>query len=94
MFVPVSSLSFGERARLALARLVASGCNVLLLDEPVNHLDIGSREQFEQGLAAFAGTILIVVHDRYFIERFATGVWSIERGTIRRYLDLADMRHG
>lgn len=94
VFVPVSSLSFGERARLALAKLVASGCNMLLLDEPVNHLDIASREQFERGLAAFDGTVLVVVHDRYFIERFATGVWSIERGTIRRYVDLADMRHG
>jgi ATP-binding cassette subfamily F protein 3 len=94
VFVPVSGLSFGERARLALAKLVASGCNFLLLDEPINHLDIASREQFERGLAAFDGTVLVVVHDRYFIERFATGVWSVERGTIRRYIDLADMRHG
>jgi ATP-binding cassette subfamily F protein 3 len=94
VFVPVGSLSFGERARLALAKLVASGCNLLLLDEPINHLDIPSREQFEQGLTAFDGTVLIVVHDRYFIERFATEVWSVERGTIQRYIDLGDMRHG
>jgi ATP-binding cassette subfamily F protein 3 len=94
VFVPVGSLSFGERARLALAKLVASGCNLLLLDEPINHLDIPSREQFEQGLTAFDGTVLIVVHDRYFIERFASGVWSVEGGTIRRYIDLEDMRHG
>ncbi len=94
VFVPVGSLSFGERARLALARLVAAGCNLLLLDEPINHLDIPSRERFEQGLAAFEGSVLAVVHDRYFIARFASALWSVERGTVRRYLDLEDMRRG
>jgi len=92
VFVPVGSLSFGERARLALAKLVATGCNLLLLDEPINHLDIPSRERFEQGLAAFEGTVLAAVHDRYFIARFATGLWSVEEGTIRRYVDLEDLR--
>ncbi|MFZ5919246.1 MAG: ribosomal protection-like ABC-F family protein [Chloroflexota bacterium] len=92
VFVPVGCLSYGERARLALARLVAGGCNFLLLDEPINHLDIPSRERFEQGLAAFEGTVLAVVHDRYFIQRFATGLWSMEQGTIRRYIDLDDLR--
>jgi len=62
-----AQLSFGERSRLSLALLVASGCNFLLLDEPINHLDIPSRERFEQALAQFEGTILAVVHDRYFI---------------------------
>ena len=94
VFVPVGSLSLGERARLALAKLVASGCNLLLLDEPINHLDIPSRECFEQGLSAFEGTVLVVVHDRYFIERFATGLWSVEGGTICRYIDLEDLRRG
>jgi ATP-binding cassette subfamily F protein 3 len=94
VFLPVGSLSFGERARLALAKLVAAGCNLLLLDEPINHLDIPSRERFEHGLAAFEGTALAVVHDRYFIERFATALWSVEGGTIRRYVDLEDMRRG
>jgi ATP-binding cassette subfamily F protein 3 len=94
VFVPVRSLSFGERARLALAKLVASSCNLLLLDEPINHLDIPSREQFEHGLSAFEGTVVVVVHDRYFIERFATGLWSVERGSIRRYIDLAELRRG
>ena len=61
------SLSFGERARLMLACLVAQGCNLLLLDEPINHLDIPSRARFEQALADFDGTVLAVVHDRYFI---------------------------
>jgi ATP-binding cassette subfamily F protein 3 len=92
VFVPVGSLSLGERARLALAKLVAAGCNLLLLDEPINHLDIPSRERFEQGLAAFEGTVLAVVHDRYFIERFATGLWSVEGDTIRCYIDLEDLR--
>jgi ATP-binding cassette subfamily F protein 3 len=92
VFVPVDSLSLGERARLALAKLVAAGCNLLLLDEPINHLDIPSRERFEQGLAAFEGTVLAVVHDRYFIERFATGLWSVEGDTIRGYINLEDFR--
>lgn len=94
VFTPVCSLSFGERARLALAKLVAAGCNLLLLDEPINHLDIPSRERFEQGLAAFDGTVLAVVHDRYFIARFASALWSVERGTVHRYLDLDDLRRG
>jgi ATP-binding cassette subfamily F protein 3 len=87
----VGSLSFGERARLALARLVAQGCNFLLLDEPINHLDIPSRSRFEQAMTAFQGTVLAVVHDRYFIEGFATGLWAIGAGTIRRYGDLEDL---
>ena len=91
-FVPVGSLSFGERARLVLARLVAQGCNFLLLDEPINHLDIPSRSRFEQAMAAFGGTVLAIVHDRYFIDRFATGLWAIRGGTIRAYGDLEDMQ--
>lgn len=70
-------LSFGERARLSLATLVVQGSNFLLLDEPINHLDIPSRERFEQALQDFDGTILAVVHDRYFIERFATDLWEL-----------------
>ena len=75
---PNAQLSYGERARLALARLVASGCNFLLLDEPTNHLDIPSRTMFEEALGQFEGTILAVVHDRYFIEQFATKIWLVE----------------
>jgi ATP-binding cassette subfamily F protein 3 len=94
VFVPVGSLSYGERARLALAKLVATGCNLLVLDEPINHLDIPSRERFEQGLSQFAGTVLTVVHDRYFIERFATRIWAVHDRGIHTYLDLEDMRRG
>jgi len=88
VFTPVAGLSFGERSRLALATLVLQGCNFLLLDEPINHLDIPSRARFEQALASFEGTVLAVVHDRYFIERFATRVWKIESGAVREYVDL------
>ena len=80
---PVGLLSQGQRVRLMLARLVAYKCNCLLLDEPVNHLDIPSRSQFEQALAHFEGAVLAVVHDRYFIERFADEVWWVDQGKIR-----------
>jgi len=92
VFTPIGNLSYGERARLVLAKLVASGCNLLLLDEPVNHLDIPSREKFERAMAEYEGTVLVVVHDRYFIRRFATGIWAIESGTVHRYVDLEDMQ--
>jgi ATP-binding cassette subfamily F protein 3 len=82
VFVPAGSLSYGERARLLLALLVARGCNFLLLDEPINHLDIPSRDRFEQALAAFKGTVLAVVHDRYFINRIATEVWGVGEGSV------------
>lgn len=75
-------LSFGERARLQLGLLVAQGCTFFLLDEPINHLDIPSRARFEEALASFRGTILAVVHDRYFIERFASDVWTVKDGRV------------
>jgi ATP-binding cassette subfamily F protein 3 len=92
VFVPVGDLSYGERARLALAVLVARGCNLLLLDEPINHLDIPSRERFEQAMRAYEGTVVAVVHDRFFIRRFATALWVVEKGSLRRYIDLAEWR--
>ncbi|MGW8143819.1 MAG: ribosomal protection-like ABC-F family protein [Anaerolineales bacterium] len=83
VMVPVKDLSFGERSRLELALLVAKGCDFLLLDEPINHLDIPSRSRFEQALSQYPGTILAVVHDRYFIQRFASEIWSLdESGTL------------
>jgi len=78
-------LSFGERARLQLGLLVAQGCTFLLLDEPINHLDIPSRARFEEALANFKGTILAVVHDRYFIERFASEIWTIKDGMVEKW---------
>ena len=91
---PMALLSFGQRSRLNLGLLVLQGCNLLLLDEPINHLDIPSRETFEQALAGFEGTVLAVVHDRYFIERFATGVWALRDGAIGRYPDLRQALEG
>ena len=82
VFVPSGRLSFGERTRLALAMLAVRGCNFLLLDEPINHLDIPSRESFERAMARFEGTVLAVVHDRYFIERFATVIWELADGQV------------
>jgi ATP-binding cassette, subfamily F, member 3 len=81
-FLQISQCSFGMRSRLELACLVAGGCNFLLLDEPLNHLDLPSRTQFETALKNFDGTILAVVHDRYFIQRFATQIWQIEEDTL------------
>lgn len=92
VFVPVQMLSYGERARLVLARLVATGCNFLMLDEPINHLDIPSRTEFEQAMLVFEGTVLAVVHDRYFIRRFATRIWAIHGGMFRSYLDLEELQ--
>jgi len=92
VFLPVKALSYGERARLVLACLVASGCNFLMLDEPINHLDIPSRAKFEQAMWAFKGTVLAVVHDRYFIRGFATHLWAIQDGMLRSYFDLEQLQ--
>ncbi|MCL4238005.1 MAG: ABC transporter ATP-binding protein, partial [Anaerolineae bacterium] len=54
-----------------------------VLDEPINHLDVPSREKFEEALGAFQGSVLAVVHDRYFVDRFATTVWTIAEGALR-----------
>lgn len=81
---PLDRLSYGERTRLALARIVATGANFLILDEPTNHLDIPSRELFERALSGFQGTILAVIHDRFFIDRFATSVWDIHENRLSR----------
>jgi ATP-binding cassette subfamily F protein 3 len=82
---PASRLSYGQRARLALAKLALEGVNLLLLDEPTNHLDIASREAFEEVLGSFQGTVLIVTHDRYFVESFASKLLRIEDETVREY---------
>jgi ATP-binding cassette subfamily F protein 3 len=81
---PAKSLSYGERTRLELALLVAQGCTLLLLDEPINHLDIPSRTRFEQALGRYTGTVLAVIHDRYFVDQFATQVLAVEDGKIRQ----------
>jgi ATP-binding cassette, subfamily F, member 3 len=81
----VSVLSGGERRRLALALVVASGANFLVLDEPTNHLDLESREALEAALEAFPGTILLVSHDRALLDAIARRTLAIEDGTLRSY---------
>jgi ATP-binding cassette subfamily F protein 3 len=82
VFKPISALSGGERARVALAKLALRGANFLVLDEPTNHLDIPSQEILQTVLSDFPGTILLVSHDRYFINALATQVWELEDETI------------
>ena len=78
VFKPVAQLSGGEKARLLLLKLMLSHDNFLLLDEPTNHLDIASREALEDALQGYEGTMLIVSHDRYFINRMATRILHLE----------------
>jgi len=82
VFKPISALSGGERARVALAKLALRGANFLVLDEPTNHLDIPSQEILQAVLDDFPGTILLVSHDRYFIDALATQVWALEDETL------------
>ncbi|PWH12880.1 MAG: ABC transporter ATP-binding protein [Ardenticatenia bacterium] len=79
----ISVLSGGERARVALARLVLQGANFLVLDEPTGHLDIPSRELLQCVLADFEGTILLVSHDRFFVDALATCIWALEDGQLK-----------
>jgi ATP-binding cassette subfamily F protein 3 len=80
VFKPISALSGGERARVALAKLTLQGANLLVLDEPTNHLDIPSQEILQEVLSHFSGTILLVSHDRYFVDALASQVWALEDG--------------
>ncbi|NTU60641.1 MAG: ABC-F family ATP-binding cassette domain-containing protein, partial [Deltaproteobacteria bacterium] len=83
---PVSTLSGGERARLLLAKLLLTGANVLVLDEPTNDLDIPTLQVLDEALAGFPGSVLVVTHDRYFLDRVATGILHFEgNGKVVRY---------
>ena len=85
VFRPISTLSGGERGRIALALLALSGANFLILDEPTNHLDIASQEALQNVLADFPGTILVVSHDRYLIDALATQIWAISPGQLELF---------
>jgi ATP-binding cassette subfamily F protein 3 len=82
VFRQVKSLSGGERGRLALALLALDGANFLLLDEPTNHLDIPAQEVLQEVLENFDGTILLVSHDRYLVNRLATQIWWLQEGRL------------
>ena len=82
--LPIGSLSMGERLKLKLMAFMMDQKDVLLLDEPTNHLDLPSREQLEQTLAAYPGTIILVTHDRYFLEKISSKLLIIEDGGMRK----------
>lgn len=85
VFKEIGTLSGGQKARLVLLKLVLDGANCLVLDEPTNHLDIMAREAVEAALTAFDGTVLVVSHDRYFINEVADRIWEIEDGQLKDY---------
>lgn len=83
VFKKISTLSGGERSRLALAILTLDEANFLLLDEPTNHLDIPAQEVLQSALEEFGGTVLLVTHDRYLVDRLATQIWDLRNGRLR-----------
>jgi ATP-binding cassette subfamily F protein 3 len=80
VFAPISGLSGGEKGRLSLAVVMKENHNLLLLDEPTNHLDLDSREELEASLESFPGSVILVSHDRVFVDRIANRVLDIDRG--------------
>jgi ATP-binding cassette subfamily F protein 3 len=85
VFRKVGECSLGERSRLQLALLVLRGCNLLLLDEPLNHLDIDGREHFEEALQAFEGTVIVVAHDRAFLHAYPDRVVEVRGGKLGNF---------
>ena len=90
VFLQVGSLSGGEKARLSLLKMMLSGANTLILDEPTNHLDIDSKEVFEDALLEFPGTVIVVSHDRYFLQKIPTRILELESDGLREYLGKYD----
>lgn len=85
VFKEIGTLSGGQKARLVLLKLVLDGANCLVLDEPTNHLDIMARETVEAALTAFDGTVLVVSHDRYFINEISDRIWELEDHRVYDY---------
>ena len=86
VFLNISSISGGERSKVALLKVMLSGANLLLLDEPTNHLDISSKEALENALINYEGTLFIISHDRYFINKLSDKILFLKDGTITEYL--------
>lgn len=86
VFKPLFKMSGGERARVSLLKLMLKGSNFLLLDEPTNHLDASSREELEKTLLDYSGTMLIVSHDRYFINKIADRILLLTNNGVKEYL--------
>lgn len=86
VFKKVKGLSGGEKSRLLLCKLIQQDINLLILDEPTNHLDIDSRENLEEALQSFSGTLVFISHDRYFINKIATKVSEVKGYGITNYL--------
>lgn len=86
VFKPINQMSGGERARVSLLKLMLGGGNFLLLDEPTNHLDTTSREALEESLKSYEGTMLIISHDRYFINKLADRILELKPEGMTEYL--------
>ena len=90
VFLTVGDLSGGEKARLSLLKMMLGGANTLLLDEPTNHMDIESKEVFEEALAEFPGTAIIISHDRYFLQRIPDRILELTSEGITEFLGKYD----
>ena len=90
VFLKVQDLSGGEKARLALLKLMLGGANTLLLDEPTNHMDIESKEVFEEALSEFPGTAIVISHDRYFLQKIPDRILELTSEGITEYLGKYD----
>jgi ATP-binding cassette subfamily F protein 3 len=96
VFKTIGTLSGGERARISILKLMLSRANFLLLDEPTNHLDITSREALEQALTEYEGTVFMISHDRYFVNKLADRLYYMEGGEVTEYIgnyDYFEQRH-